>query len=123
MSQFCQHIPPPAYFARPGRRARGIPMRILARRIGPAVAVLGLVIGATGRAEAASVVVPNSLANTEGNSTNGFPFDLVAAFGLTNQRYQQDYAASQFSGGSGLITQIAFRPDVFFGSAFTSTLP
>lgn len=71
------------------------------------------------------IVVPNSLRNTEGNSNNGYPFDL-AQTGLSSQRYQQVYAASQFSGlpsGGGLITQLIFRPDFFFGQAFMSTLP
>ena len=68
-----------------------------------------------------TVVVPNSARTTEGNSNNGYPFDLGQT-GLTSQRYQQLYAGSQFGGG-GLITQIIFRPDATFGNAFTSTLP
>jgi len=68
-----------------------------------------------------TVVVPNGNAMVEGNSNNGYPFDLGQT-GLTSQRYQQVYAASQFGGG-GLITQIIFRPDAFAGQAFTSTLP
>jgi len=71
------------------------------------------------------IVVPNSLSNTEGNSNNGYPFDL-AETGLSSQRYQQVYAASQFSGlpsGGGFITQLIFRPDAGAGHAFTSTLP
>ena len=66
------------------------------------------------------VVVPNSARNIEGNSNNGYPFDL-AETGLSSQRYQQVYAASQF-GAAGLITQIIFRPDATFGHAFTFTL-
>ncbi len=82
-----------------------------------------LLLGAINPAHAIepTVVVPNSARTTEGNSNNGYPFDLGQT-GLTSQRYQQVYAASQFGGG-GLITQIIFRPDAFAGQAFTSTLP
>src|SRR5713226_7983258 len=82
-----------------------------------------LLLGAINPAHAIepTVVVPNSARTTEGNSNNGYPFDLGQT-GLTSQRYQQVYAASQFGGG-GLITQIVFRPDAIAGQAFTSTLP
>jgi len=72
-------------------------------------------------AQAALVVVPNALADVEGNTNNSIPFDLDDIFGPT--RYQQVFAASQFSAGASLITQIAFRPDSTFGFAFSSTLP
>jgi hypothetical protein len=82
-----------------------------------------LLLGAINPAHAIvpTVVVPNSATTTEGNSNNSYPFDLTEA-GLSSQRYQQVYAASQFGGG-GLITQIIFRPDAFAGHAFTSALP
>jgi hypothetical protein len=64
----------------------------------------------------ASIVVPNSLANTEGGGNNNFPFDST-----TSQRYQQVYAANQFSSG-GWITQIAFRPDGIVGKVFSVTI-
>jgi len=82
-----------------------------------------LLLGAVNPAHAITptVVVPNGNAMVEGNSNNGYPFDLGGT-GLLSQRYQQVYAASQFGGG-GLITQIIFRPDAFAGQAFTSTLP
>jgi len=82
-----------------------------------------LLLGAVNPAHAITptVVVPNGNAMVEGNSNNGYPFDLGGT-GLLSQRYQQVYAASQFGGG-GLITQIVFRPDATFGSAFMSTLP
>jgi len=52
------------------------------------------------------VVVPNTLATTEGNDSNFGPFFD------TSVRYQQVYSASQFpSTGPVSITQIAFRPD------------
>jgi len=68
-----------------------------------------------------TVVVPNSARTTEGDINNSYPFNITE-FGLSSQRYQQVYAASQFGGG-GLITQIIFRPDATFGEAFMSTLP
>src|SRR5437868_3150041 len=77
------------------------------------------------RVEAApiTVVVPNADASVEGNSNNGFPFNL-STFGLSAQRYQQVYNASQFSAFTGpvFINQIAFRPDAQSGAAFSSTL-
>ena len=88
------------------------------------LALLGalLLLGAINPAHAIvpTVVVPNSARTTEGNTNNGYPFDLGQT-GLTSQRYQQLYAASQFGSG-GLITQIIFRPDATSGQAFTSTL-
>jgi MYXO-CTERM domain-containing protein len=70
-------------------------------------------------AHASSVVVPGFDATTEGSGNNGYPF----ASSFSSQRYQQVYGASAFSGGPILITQIAFRPDATFGSAFSTTLP
>jgi hypothetical protein len=72
-----------------------------------------------------SIVVPNSLANTEAGNNNTFPFSISSS-GLSSQRYQQAYDASQFAAvpGGGYITQIIFRPDGGGqGSAFSSTLP
>jgi len=89
-------------------------------------AVLGLVaLGlAQSGAHAQTVVVPSGNTSVEGNSNNGFPFNLIG-FGLSSQRYQQVYDKSEFSSLSGpeLITQILFRPDAGFGGAFSSTLP
>jgi len=72
---------------------------------------------------AATLVSPNALAGTEGNTDNGFPFN-IANFALSSQRYQQVYASSDFAAfcGPQLITQIAFRPDAVNGAAFSSTL-
>ena len=78
--------------------------------------VLALAIVTAAKADL-MVVVPNALANTEGNGNNNFPFDST-----TPMRYQQVYAASQFSGGGGLITQIAFRPDGIVGNPFNVTI-
>lgn len=87
-----------------------------------ALAVLAFV-GMLPFAQAALVVVPNSLAAAEGNSNQGFPFN-IPLFGLSSQRYQQVYGSSQFGVGPVLITQIAFRPDAgSSGNAFSSTLP
>ena len=59
---------------------------------------------------AISVVVPNDLKSTEGNSVWNIPFDGF----LGSMRYQQVFAASQFStisNGGGLIRAIEFRID------------
>jgi hypothetical protein len=71
--------------------------------------------------QAGTIVIPGADAGTEGDTNNGFPFDITA-FSLSSQRYQQAYAASGFSGPI-LITGIDFRPDAFTGAAFSSTLP
>jgi PEP-CTERM motif len=72
---------------------------------------------------AGTIVAPGGDASTEGNGNNGFPFNL-GNFGLSSMRYQQVYAASEFSslGGPVLITAIDFRPDASIGGAFSSTL-
>lgn len=77
-----------------------------------------------GVAHADVVVVPNFLASQAGPDQNGFPYDLGEVF-FSSQRYQQAFAASQFSAFGGqprLITQIAYRPGLR-GHAFSSTLP
>jgi hypothetical protein len=80
---------------------------------------------------AALIVVPNSLASTEGNANNSLPFNIgSSAFGggpLSSERYQQVYSATEFATinpTGGMISQILFRPDAgSFGAAFSSTLP
>lgn len=74
-------------------------------------------LGSVSAAQAATLVVPNSLSATEGNFFGG----LVTP---TPLRFQQVYAASEFASLSRplKITQIAFRPDAEMGSAFSSTL-
>ncbi len=60
-----------------------------------------------------TVVVPNSLASVEGTDNNGFPFWPLGA-NPPSMRYQQVYAASQFSSLNSAgesITHIAFRAD------------
>jgi hypothetical protein len=99
-------------------------MRSLIKRIALAVTVLGLLAGGMEQARASLVVVPNANTSVEGNSNNGFPFNIVIQ-NFSSQRYQQVYDSSQFSslGGPVLIHQILFRPDAFTGAAFSSTLP
>src|SRR5215471_3973069 len=82
--------------------------------------VLAVLLGPSVQAQ--TVVVPSSSTLTEGSGNNGFPFN-IGDFGLSQQRYQQVYAASEFAGFSGpvTITQIAFRPDVA-ASAFSTSL-
>jgi len=88
-------------------------------------AMLGclLLLSSPNHSIAQNIVVPNSLANVEGNANNGFPFN-IGDFNISTQRYQQDYASNQFSAITGptLITAISFRPDSSTGSAFNSTL-
>lgn len=97
-------------------------------------ALLGF--GAISTAQAATIgtstttVTPNGLETTEGNSGNGFPFDIsdtsITDGGMASQRYQQVYTASEFDSLAGeglLITQILFRPDATYGQAFSSVLP
>jgi hypothetical protein len=74
-------------------------------------------------ASAAVIVVPNSLAAVESGNANAAPFN-IGFFGLSSARYQQVFAASEFSSLSGpqLITQIAFRPDATNATAFSSTI-
>ena len=67
----------------------------------------------------ADIIVPSSLADTEGNSNNAFPFNTGSI------RYQQVYDATEFltAGASFYIYEIAFRPDGMFGNAFNTTIP
>ncbi len=69
----------------------------------------------------AGTIVPNSLANVEGNQSNILPFSI----GPQTQRYQQVYDASEFTSFAGptLITGISFRPDGLGGNSFSTTLP
>jgi len=86
---------------------------------------LAVFLAVSAVAKATSTVVPNSLAQTEGNLFNGFPFNIGNI--PASMRYQQVFASSQFSAllpGGEFITQIAFRPEASSnGAAFSSTLP
>jgi hypothetical protein len=83
-------------------------------------AVLFTIAAATS-ARGAPVVVPNSLASVEGNASLFTPFNLTA-INVTTARYQEVFAASNFTAltGGGSITAIAFRPDGASGSAFVA---
>src|SRR5262249_19349834 len=101
-------------------------MRRIGLDLGVFATMLGLAMWAVlagSVASAAVLVVPNNLAATEGNTNNAGPFN-IGIFAFSSQRYQQVFAASAFASVSGpqLITQIAFRPDAQFGSAFSSTI-
>jgi hypothetical protein len=72
----------------------------------------------TAESMAGLIVVPNALASAEGDFASNFLTDDARA---TSIRYQQVFAASQFS-GAGFITEIAFRPDALLGSSFSATL-
>lgn len=69
-------------------------------------------------AHADASVIPNALVAAEGNEASEF----LTGNGAPAVRYQQVFAASQFS-RPGLITEIAFRPDAVKGQAFSTTLP
>lgn len=74
--------------------------------------------GTVSETRATVLAVPNALATEEGNSNNAMPFSV-------SSRYQQVFAASEFSALSGpaLITEISFRPDAVFGGPFSATIP
>jgi PEP-CTERM motif len=84
-----------------------------------------VVCGLAASAQAQTLVAPGNLTSTEGDSNNGFPFNIQVQ-SLSSQRYQQVYDASLFSSlpaGGVEITGIAFRVDDSFGNSFSSTLP
>jgi hypothetical protein len=59
----------------------------------------------------ADVVIQSPNVPVPGNSNNGFPFN-ISDFGLSSQRYQQVYAASDFSSlpGPSVVKQLLFSP-------------
>ncbi len=80
--------------------------------------LLGLLVLTSGQAKADLIVVPNALATVEGNGVSQF---LTGDSRAASVRYQQVFAASQFS-GAGTITEIAFRSDAGIGAPFSTTL-
>lgn len=74
-------------------------------------ASIGVAIGSTPPIHA-QMVVPNGLADVEGNESNVIPWDNFA----TPVRYQQIYLGSEV--GTGLIEEIRFRQDGVFGDPF-----
>jgi len=85
-----------------------------------ALEFLGLVLGTHSEATATTIVVLNGLATTEGNTNNRLPFHLKTF----SVRYQQVYAASEFTALAGpeFITEIAFRPKSFTEPTYAVTL-
>src|SRR5262245_51915869 len=77
--------------------------------------LMGICLFLPGLADA-QVVVPNNRATTDGNLNNRFPF-LVNG----GQRYQQVYAADQFSAPL-VIGRVAFRLDGPTSTPFSRTL-
>jgi hypothetical protein len=82
------------------------------------LAVVLAIASVAGNARGDSVVVPNGLANVDGNSNNTFPFHN----GGSSMRYQQVFDGAAFGSSPITITGIAFRPDLGAGDAFTSTI-
>jgi hypothetical protein len=72
---------------------------------------------------ALSVVVPNSMITTEGEQHNIFPFLEVS--GTDQMRYQQVFAATEFSAFTGpmWISRVAFRPDAVYRTTGTYVIP
>lgn len=89
-------------------------MFVLTRALFASAVIVVTILGLVQPSYGDSIVIPNSLANTEGNSNIRFN---------PNVRFQQVHAASEFSSLSGFvsITQIAFRPDGQFGFAFAGS--
>ncbi len=63
---------------------------------------------------ASTVVIPNINENQPGPSNQAFPFNEGT------MRYQQVYAADQFQGLTGVVTQVAYRVDESAGGPFVS---
>lgn len=87
------------------------------------IALRGLVAASlmVGSLPAALLVVPGANQLVEGNSNNGFPFN-ISDFGVPSQRYQQVYDAGEFPVSIIEITDIRFRPDDVAGNAFAGVL-
>ena len=85
---------------------------------------IGLSLVLTSAVRAGEVVVPSALESVEGEFNNGFPFNisLFAQYGINSIRYQQVFSHEEFSGSPVEITEIRFRPDIQFGTAFDATL-
>jgi hypothetical protein len=76
-------------------------------------------------APALTLVVPNSLADREGDSNNYFPFSLTSS--AFSMRYQQVFDSAEFSELSRpmLLTEITFRPEgrLLGDGAVSGTIP
>jgi PKD repeat protein len=80
----------------------------------------GGVLGAVMPNTPVAAVAPAANANVDGNVNNSFPFN-IGGFGIPSMRYQQIYAASQFS-AAGVIDALRFRQDAAYSGNFTATL-
>ena len=85
-------------------------------RISIKLLVLIICLFFTSQVQAVMIVVPGANETTSGASNQAYPFNEIL-----DMHYQQVYAASEFSGVSGIITSIAFRPDEEFGGAFSTS--
>lgn len=74
---------------------------------------------ASAYAQNLSLVVPSSLAATEGSDNNSYPFNLYPVE-VSSMRFQQVYSAAQFGIHRLRITALRFRPDSEQGSSFFS---
>ena len=82
-------------------------------RQGPWVILLLSVVG--GFAQSGTVVAPGTLAERDAPFGSG----TLRAPGF---RIQQVYGAQHFPSNGMIITELRFRPDYFYGRAFTSTV-
>ncbi len=71
----------------------------------------------TAHAQQNNVVVPNSLANTEGSGNNSYPFNIFP-LAVSSLRFQQVFNAGEFGTRRLLITDLEFRPDAAQGIDF-----
>jgi hypothetical protein len=88
------------------------------------LAVIILLLGLQDRSRAMMVVVPNALADVEGNTSQISPFGALVVG--NSMRYQQVYDASQFAAvrpEGEFITALYFRLDSVGGRPFTVILP
>ena len=92
-----------------------------------AISLLGLLCLALvpTTSNAALVVVPGGNATVEGTPDGSASYYPFGSAGTPNtQRYQQVYNGASFGfTGPQLITQITFRPDATYGTAFSTTIP
>jgi hypothetical protein len=105
----------PAIFA---KDASSIIFNITKKLFMTVVGTVVITLGSVDEVRSEIQFVPGNLLNTEGNSNNMYPFNFSG-------RYQQVFTASEFAsfGEVALITQLAFRLDTTFGSAFSATIP
>jgi hypothetical protein len=93
---------------------------MIRQRLAVTLLAFSCLLGASPAVSALPIVVPSSLATTEGSTNNPIPFSFIPT-DPTTRRYQQVYDASEFPMASW-ITSLAFRPDALFGTAGSTTL-